>query len=363
MSDRAVNGRGRAAPPRAWVGDHPWPWPAMSSLGSGEAIVACYSLGAVQLLRTRQDKPYVRLQLTDTHGTIEGRIWDDAERFADWLAPGLFVGVRGRIEIFNGERQLKVEDVAPVRVEPEDLELFLPRAPRPPEDMERELRALVASVKDAALRAVLRRLLDPGSATGRAFRRAPAAKQNHHAYIGGLLEHTISVATLCSTLARHYGDDVDRDLIVTAALLHDIGKIREIEAAPGFAYTSEGKLLGHILLGLELLADAAAGIPMPAERLRLLQHLIASHQGRYEWQSPREPRLLEALLLHYADDLDAKTHQARRLLASVPTGWTAWDRSFGRDLLRHRETPDQPRPSAGEDPPAERPDPLDLFDI
>jgi 3'-5' exoribonuclease len=358
-----MNGRGRAAPPRAWVGEGPWPWPAASSLGGGAAIVACYSLGAVQLLRTRQDKPYVRLQLTDTHGTIEGRIWDDAERIAEWLEPGLFIGVRGRVEIFNGERQLKVEELAPLQVEPEDLALFLPRSPRDPEEMERELRALVASVRDAALRAILRRLLGPDSITGRAFRMAPAAKMNHHAYVGGLLEHTISVATLCAMLARHYGADVDRDLLVSAALLHDIGKIREIEPAPGFAYTTEGKLLGHILLGLELVGDAAVGIPMPAERLRLLQHLIASHQGRYEWQSPREPRVLEALLLHFADDIDAKTHQAQALLASVRTGWTAWDRSLGRDLLRHREAQAAPEPPERPPPSADRADPLDLFDL
>lgn len=363
MSSHTLNGR-HSPTPRVWVGDNPYPWPSAATLPAGAPLVACYSLAAVQLLRTRQDKPYVKLQLTDAHGSMEGRIWDDAERFAEWLQPGLHIGVKGRVEIFNGERQLKVEDVAPIAVAPEDLELFLPRSPRDPAAMERELRALVASVRDAALRALLRRLLDPGVATGRAFRRAPAAKQNHHAYLGGLLEHTLSVATVCDALAKHYGPAIDRDLLVTAALLHDIGKIREIEPGAGFPYSDEGKLLGHILLGLDMVADAASAVPLAKERLLLVQHLIASHQGRYEWQSPREPRILEGLLLHYADDLDAKMNQVQSLLATTDTGWTSWSRSLGGEYLRHRAIPEPP-PIPPPGPQVTRRDdgPLDLFDL
>lgn len=355
-----MNGR-RPPTPREWVGDQPWPWPAVATLGAGAPIVACYSLASVQLLRTRQDKPYVRLQLTDAHGSVEGRIWDDAERFTEWLDAGLFVGVRGRVEIFNNERQLKVEDVARVEVAGPDLAFFLPRSQRDPAIMERELRALVASVRDAGFRSLLRRLLGPDTDTGKAFRTAPAAKHNHHAYVGGLLEHTLSVAHVADGLARHYGEGLDRDLLITGALLHDLGKIREIDASPGFPYTDSGKLLGHILLGLELVEDAARVVPVPAERLLLLRHLIASHQGRYEWQSPREPRVMEALLLHYADDLDAKVNQVERMLSRVSGGWTPWERGFGRDFLRHRvaEPADaSPEPVESED--GER-GPLDLF--
>lgn len=352
--------------PRDWIGQDPFPWPQAGTLPAGATLVACYSLASVQFLRTRQDKPYARLQLNDAFGAVEARIWDDAERFEPWLRSGMYVGIRGRVEIFNGERQLKIEDVAQIRVEPEDLDLFLPRSPRDPAEMERELRKLVASVRDTGLRALLRHLLGPESRTGRAFRRSPAAKQNHHATIGGLLEHSLSVAHLCDMLAGHYGGAIDRDLLVTAALLHDIGKVREIDPGPGFAYTDEGKLLGHILLGLEMVSRAAATVPVSAERMLLLQHLIASHQGRYEWQSPREPRILEGLLLHYADDMDAKVHQAQSRLADVTEGWTAWDRSLGRDFFRHRtddETPQRVEPpseaplngnggEAGERPPS-----------
>jgi 3'-5' exoribonuclease len=178
---------------------------------------------------------------------------------------------------------------------------------------------------------------------------APAAKQNHHAYLGGLIEHTLSITRVCDLLAAHYGASLDRDLLIAGALLHDIGKIREIGARSGFPYTDEGKLLGHIVIGMQVVADAARHVPALGEaRLLLLQHLIASHQGRFEWHSPREPRILEAIVLHYADDLDAKLNQASSLIDAVTGGWTAYDRSFGRDFLRHRHVHASPavRPAA-----------------
>src|SRR5690606_20284674 len=182
----------------------------------------------------------------------------------------------------------------------DELDLFLPRSPRAADVMERELEALIASVRDRGLRALLHRMLDGDSETGRAFRRAPAAKRNHHAYLGGLLEHTLSVATACDLLARHYGPEIDRDLLIPGALLPDVGKVREIVAGTGFPFSDEGRLLGHILLGLQMVEAAAAAVPeLPAERRLLLLHLVASHQGRYEWQSPRRPKILEGLILHY----------------------------------------------------------------
>jgi 3'-5' exoribonuclease len=332
----------RALPdPRAWLGEAPFPWPAAASLQAGDALHACFALVNITTLKTRQEKPYLRLQLVDRYGPLEGRVWDAAEEIAARLRPGVYVGVRGRLEIFNNERQLKIEAIEQIRVPLDQLELFLPRATRAAEVMDAELAALIASVHDAGLRVLLQRLLGAETELGQGFRLAPAAKHNHHAYLGGLIEHTISVATVCDALARHYGDVVDRDLLLAAALLHDIGKVREIGAQAGFPYTDEGKLLGHILLGLQIVHAAGEQVAeLTPERLLLLEHLIASHQGRYEWQSPREPRILEGVLLHYADDLDAKINQVARLLATTPAGWTSYDRSFAREFLRHlRDAP------------------------
>jgi 3'-5' exoribonuclease len=312
-----------AATPREWVGDRPFPWPPAAGIEDGEDLVACYAVIDFSMGRTRSEAPFLRLRLADCYGAVE--------------------------------RQLRIHDLAAVNVELDDLVLFLPRSARPAEHIELELTSLIDSVVDPGLRALLDSMLDPHTDTGHAFRLAPAAKQNHHAYLGGLLEHTVSIGAACAMLARHYGPIIDRDLLVTAALLHDIGKIREIGARAGFPYTDEGKLLGHIIIGLQMIAAAAARIPALApQRLLLLQHLIASHQGRYEWQSPREPRTLEALILHYADDLDAKLNQAAALIAAVDHGWSAYDRGFGRDFFRHipAEIPPDPEGISRSDVPA-----------
>ncbi len=327
----------RLLPPRDWIGADEFPWPAAASLGEGDAIIACYCVVEAQALMTRHQKPYLKLQLTDCHGPIEARVWEDAARIESIALPGAFVGVRGRVEIFNGMRQIRVEKLDALRVEIDDLDLFMPRSPRDPIAMARELDELIYSVQDKPLRALLLRLLGAETATGRAFRRAPAAKFNHHAYVGGLLEHTLSVTKLADMIARHYGAEVDRDLLITGALLHDLGKIDEIGLEAGFPYTGRGKLLGHILIGLDRVAAEARDIEdMDAARLDLVLHLVASHQGKYEWQSPREPRILEAVLLHHADDLDAKMQLALDLTRGVEVGWTEYSRNLGGEMLRHR---------------------------
>lgn len=340
--------RDRAAiSPRAWIGDEPFPWPPTLGLADGDPVTACFSVMQSSIGRTRNDAPFLRLQLADCYGALEARMWDDVDAVADVVRAGAYIGVRGRIETYQEQRQLRIEELALLQVDLDDLVLFLPRSARSADRMDAELAALIDSVDDDALHRLLVTVLGPDADIGHAFRLAPAAKQNHHAYLGGLIEHTLSVTRLCDSLASHYGDILDRDLLIAAALLHDLGKVREIGARSGFPYTDEGKLLGHILIGMQMVADAARDVPqLEPSRLLLLQHLIASHQGRYEWHSPREPRTLEAIVLHYADDLDAKLHQAAALLDAVSVGWTAYDRSFGRDFLRHRPAQLDPTPAA-----------------
>jgi len=322
-----------------WLQGEPCPWPGVDEPGEGARYAACYLVESKQLLRTKDDKPYLRLQLTDRSGTIEGRAWDDAERIDARVQVGAYVGVVGRIQSYRNQRQLKIEEIAPVHVADHELDLFLPASDLDLEALEAALDELIDSVADRPFRQLLLELAGPDTETGRAFRRAPAAKRNHHAYIGGLLEHTVSITRVADALARHYGDVVDRDLLITGAILHDIGKIQEISVTGGFAYTDPGKLLGHILLGLDLVRDAARRIPdLEPRRLLLLLHLIASHQGKYEWQSPRLPHTIEALLLHFADDIDAKVNHAIALVQSVEEGWTPYDNNFGREFLRHRNT-------------------------
>lgn len=332
------NGKGRKIPsPRLFCGSA-FPWPLIGELTEGDEVVACYLVLEKRKLETRNQKPYLKLTLGDRTGTILGFVWDEAERLEALCPAEGVVGVRGRVGSYQDQLQLRVEAVERLEADDEDLGRLLRSSPLDAETLERELDALVASVEDRPLRTLLRRCLARGTETGGAFRTHPAAKRNHHAYLHGLMEHSVSVARCCDRLAEHYagqGVTVDRDLLVTGALLHDLGKLRELRGFPSPGYTTEGQLLGHIVLGIQIVGRAAEGISdLPEDRLLLLQHLIASHQGKPEWDSPKVPQLREALLLHYADDLDAKLNQVGALLDGVAAGeWSPYDRGLGRSFF------------------------------
>jgi 3'-5' exoribonuclease len=322
--------------PREWTGEPGPSWPPPALLTPGAPLLACYAVLESAGERASRNGAGRDLVLTEARGRLDA--WLPASLEADWIRPGLYVGVRAIVEAAAAPR-IHIEEIIPLRVPLDELSLFLPHTKSDPARLEAELGTLVESIVEEPFRRLVAALLTTGSEVGHAFRLAPAATRNHHAYLGGLFEHTVSVGRLCDLIAAHYEGRLDRDLLVTGALLHDIGKIREIGAQVGFPYTTEGKLLGHIVLGLQMISAEARRTGVDPERLLLLQHLVASHQGRYEWQSPREPQVLEALVLHYADDLDAKARHVIDLLDSVDAGWTAWDRTLRRELLRHFEPP------------------------
>lgn len=322
--------------PRAFCGGA---WPQVRELADGRDVVGCYLVHDKQRKETKTAKPYLHLVLADRTGTIEAKVWDNAERLDSAFGAEDVIGVRARTSTYNGKLELAVTHAEPVQIGDDDLELFVPCSPRDRTLMGKELDLLVETVADPALRLLLQRLTGRKTAVGRQFRLHPAAKRNHHAYLGGLLEHSLSVAVSCDALCASYqrqGARVDRDLLVTGALLHDVGKVRELSAARAIAYTDEGQLLGHILIGLQMVAREAEQIPSIRPELLLhLQHLIASHQGRHEWASPKEPHTLEAMILHYADDLDSKMNPAISLLSEVEGGgWSAYDRNLGRTLFQ-----------------------------
>lgn len=341
--------------PRTFCG-RAFPWPRVRELADGQEVVACYLVHEKRKKVARSGKPFLELILGDSSGTVPAMVWDDAERIEPLFAAEDVVGIRGRVGSYNDKPQLTLSTVQPLEISDEDLALFVPCSPRDRAEMERELDLLVRSVSDEGLRTLLQRCLGRQSLLGRQFRMHPAAKRNHHAYLGGLMEHSISVAAACHRLCGHYasqGARLDRDLTVAAALLHDIGKVRELSAGRTFAYTDEGHLLGHILIGLQLVTREAEAVPqIGADRLMHLQHLIASHQGRLEWASPKVPQTMEALILHAADELDAKMNSAIHLLAEVEGGgWSGYDRHLERSLY---QPPGFPRDAAVEPvPPAE----------
>lgn len=345
-----IGGGSRRTTPRLFCGD-PFPWTLISGLADGTEIVACYLVHERRRGVTRSDKPYLDLRLGDRTGTIAAKVWDEVERWEPLCAPDDVIGIRGRVSSFREELQITVSAVEPLQVGADDLRHLVPASPREPAELEQELDATIASITDDPLRMLLLRCIGPDGELGRRFRLHPAATRNHHAYLCGLMEHSVSVATCCATIAEHYrgqGSVLDRDLLVAGALLHDVGKIEELGAGRTFQYTDAGRFLGHIVLGIQLIAREAAAVPaLPADRLLLLQHLIASHHGKKEWASPAEPQTLEALVLHFADELDAKVNSVSGLLAGVAPGeWTERDRMLGRALYRPFAPAPPPPPEA-----------------
>jgi 3'-5' exoribonuclease len=248
---------------------------------------------------------YLCVTLCDRTGQIDGRIWDNAESWAEKFEPYDFVEVRGLVDEFKGKLQLNVSKVE--RLDPEKVDLgdFQRHTGRDIEAMWSELRERVEGFSDADLRRlVLAFLDDPEIARG--YRLAPAAKLMHHAWIGGLLEHVVDLLKFCDLAAGHF-PFIHRDLLMTGAILHDIGKIYELSWRRGIEYTLEGRLIGHISIGTRLLNEKANALPDFPERVRtLVEHMILSHHGSYEFGSPKLPMLPEAVLLHYLDDVEAK---------------------------------------------------------
>lgn len=307
----------------------------INQLGEGQRISDLFLVQAVTRADTKAGKPYLAVTLMDRSGEIACRVWDDVDRLGGELLQGAFVRVQAQAQKFRDQLQLKIDDAVRLAdndpaIEPGD---FMPASARSPETMEAELRALIQGVKGRPLRNLLVAVFDDQE-LGPLFRRAPAAKKMHHAHLGGLLEHSLSVAGLALKMAEHY-PRVDRDLLVAGALLHDLGKVREFSfEAPPFDYTDAGRLLGHILLGLEMVRSRAARIKTLApERLDALSHLIASHHGRHEFGAPVIPMTVEGFILHAIDDLDSKVDYIERLSSQVEGDASQWS-EFQRPLER-----------------------------
>jgi 3'-5' exoribonuclease len=302
-----------------------------SDLQIGQEVSEVFCVSRVQR-RMGRSGPFLTLEFLDRSGRVPGVAWDEVDRLSRHLVEGSYARVEGRVTDFRGEPQIQVVEATgvPGRVEPAD---FLPQGPVPGARSIAGIRRLAGSIGDPGLRSLVMGFVDDPAFAAR-FATAPAATLHHHAYVGGLAEHTLSVMELCDRAAGHYGD-LDRDILLAGAFCHDLGKIRELAIRPGFPYTEEGQLLGHVVLGYEMVIERArATHGLAPERVTDLGHLVLSHQGELEWGSPVEPRTLEALVLHFVDNLDSKVAAARPHLAEVDQGRTAWVRSLGRAMFR-----------------------------
>lgn len=304
-------------------------------LKEGDRFAENFLIKSLKHGETRAGKPYFVITLTDKSGDISGPVWNNVEQLKKICGAGEIVQVTGMVQSYRDQLQLKVDSIVSVARDEVDLADFIPAAPGSPKKMIDQLQSLIRSVSDRHLKTLLRVFFDEGDWWTR-FREAPAAKGIHHAYVGGLLEHSLSVAVIADFMAGHY-QGINRSLLISGALLHDIGKLEELKAAAGLVdYTVKGRLKGHIVIGSEMVGEAASKIKnFPEELLEQLQHLIVSHHGRHEFGSPALPMTVEALILSFIDDLDSKiniTEQLRRKMDSSEMSWTDYQRSLERFL-------------------------------
>jgi 3'-5' exoribonuclease len=278
----------------------------LAAFDEGRPFDSFFLVLAKQQRTTKSNKPYLNLTLGDKTGQIEGRVWDPGDpRIAKEFERGDIVKVRGCFSRYEDRAQVKVDQLRKALDGEADKMDMLPATTKDVGALWAQLEATVESLTNPDLKRLLRALLDT-PALAQAFREAPAARQLHHAWLGGLLEHVISLLGLAESVAAHYSM-LDRDLLVTGVILHDVGKIRELIWESGFDYTVEGILLGHIQMGVDLVEKTIDGLPGFPDRLRtLVLHMILSHHGKLEFGSPKLPMIPEALALNFVDDLDAK---------------------------------------------------------
>lgn len=259
---------------------------------------------------------YYALTLQDASGTISGRVWDINEYIEDFEIKD-YINIYGTVTSYKGILQINISNLTKVDPSTVNIDDFCPKAPRPIEDMWSEFIDIVNSVENEYLSKLLHAFFDNEKIVSK-FKLHSAAKVVHHAYVGGLLDHSLSVAKICQTLADNY-PIINRDLLITSAVLHDIGKIKELSAFPENDYTDEGNLLGHIYMGAEMIDIQVRKIEgFPKTLANEVKHCILAHHGEMEYGSPKVPALIEAMALSFADDTDAKLRRFSDLLADAP---------------------------------------------
>lgn len=306
----------------------------LKDLYDGEMVQEVYLCKQVQTLKTKAGKSYMSMTLQDKTGTLDAKIWELNNGISHFEAMD-YIKVDGQVTSFQGALQLNVKRVRKADEGEYDAKEYMPCTERDVEEMLGEVRALAASVKEPHLKQLLAEFFE-NKAFLDLYRKHSAAKSVHHAFIGGLLEHTLSVTQVCDFFAQHY-PLLNRDLLITAALFHDIGKLKELSQFPENDYTDEGNLLGHIYMGAEMIGRKIEGIQgFPKTLAAELKHCILAHHGELEFGSPKKPALSEALALSMADNLDAKMETLRELFrdnsANAVNGWLGFQRLLDSNI-------------------------------
>lgn len=281
---------------------------------------------------SKNGKAYLTLKIMDSTGELEARVWDEAEELGRKFQKNDVVNLKGFAVAYQGGVQVNISAISALKEGDYSIRDFLPASRKDPKKMMEELDRIISSIKDVHVKALLDSIFDDRELRA-SFMDAPAAKTMHHPYLGGLLEHVLSICGLADKAVEHYGSVINRDLLIAGAILHDIGKIYELSFKRSFDYTDEGRLIGHITLGVELIDKKIAGMKgFPRELAVMLKHMLLSHHGHLEFGSPKRPKTIEALMLYYLDDLDAKINAIMTLKDNSRDGepWTPYQKLFER---------------------------------
>ena len=286
---------------------------------------------------TKKGDPFLSVTLADRTGEVDARVWERAEELSSLFKEGDILDVEGQASSYRNQIQVTLSDLK-VSKESGDPSLFMEATTKNVTEMMGSIKDLLKEIKDPHLKVLTDRFLTDSHFVTR-FKKAPAAKNFHHNYLGGLLEHTLSVCQMSRSVAEHY-PDLDGDLLMTGAFLHDIGKIKELMYHTQIDYTDEGRLLGHLTLGVAMVDEKIARLKNFPQKIAIfLKHLILSHHGQYEFGSPKRPKFLEAFALHLIDDLDAKINGLSRFMERDrhEGAWTEFNRLFERYFLKYKK--------------------------
>jgi 3'-5' exoribonuclease len=313
--------------------------PYINEIAPNQVITGTFLVQHKDVRQKKSGDPYLSLTLADRTGELDAKMWDNAAEALDTFERDAFVRVKGLYQIFQNRPQLTVHKIVPVADAEIDFADYFPASRRDRDEMFRELYAWIEGISNPHLKALLEAMFRD-ERIALAYRTAPAAKSVHHAWLGGLIEHVLSLCNLAKMTAGHY-PEVDLDLLLAGVILHDIGKIEELSYARGFRYSTVGQLLGHIVIGVRMVEEKLREVPdFPAPLRDLLLHMILSHHGEMEFGSPKVPMFAEAVLLHHLDNLDSKMECVRGLVERdrlVEGVWTGYSSALDRTVLKKRK--------------------------
>lgn len=311
----------------------------IADIKAGDWVDDIFVLSEKSLSQKRDGDNFLNVIISDKTGTLKGVVWDNVNQIAAGITSGDFAYVNGNVSEYKGALQVVIKKMEPFpsdRIDPSD---FLPQTSRNIEDMFERLVKRANSITTDYLKALINAFFNDREFVNK-FKTAPAAKKMHHAYIGGLLEHTVSMTSLADKIAGHYGG-INRDLLLTGAILHDIGKIDEFDYQSKIDYSDKGRLLNHIVIGIKMVDDKLSEIDhFPEDQMLLLKHMIVSHHGTREFGSPEPPKTIEAVLLNYIDEIDSKVNAVRDFIASEDPDetWTSYHRLLERHFYKGKKS-------------------------